>query len=504
MPRCRSVCRAIVLCLGVCVVQGLIATAQNSSPADEAKASGMNQNSIRTVGQTAEAPLPSNTPPQPTPTRVLTGAPLAGGLNDLQGLKVAQIQINSPGVDNPEALLPILPQKVNEPLDKYKLRQSVQALYNTGRFGEIQVEAQRNPSGEVLLVFDARENYFFGSILVEGSPAHPSDSQLVNATKLNLGEQYSEEKINAGIQGMQRTLQENGYYQATIKPFYEWDPRNQQVKIQFVVESGKPARVGLVNVTGAPGYSAEEIRNIGKLRSGDKVTAARLTRALQRLRKRYQKQDRLEAQVTMTQRIYHPETNLLDYTFEINRGPLIDVKLEGAKLRRGLVKKYVPVFEESAVDDDLLNEGARNLRDYFQTRGYFDVKVSYEQKQEPGTEKRDVIFHIERNQRHKLVELAIQGNRYFRREDLREQMLMQPAGGLLLYGLFSQSILARDMQAIENLYHTNGFLQAKVTPEVQDNYGKEGHIRVVLNVNEGSQTVVGKLAIEGNEALPEG
>jgi outer membrane protein assembly factor BamA len=247
----------------------------------------MNQNSTRTAGQTAEAPLPSNTPPQPTSTSVLPGAPLTG-LNSLQGLKVAQIQINSPGVDNPEALLPLQPQKVNEPLDKYKLRQSVQALYNTGRFGEIQVEAQRSPSGEVLLVFDARENYFFGSILVEGSPAHPSDSQLVNATKLNLGEQYSEEKINAGILGMQRTLQENGYYQATIKPFYEWDPHNQQVKVQFVVESGKPARVGLVNVIGAPGYSAEEIRNIGKLRSGDKVTAARLTRALQRLRKRYQ------------------------------------------------------------------------------------------------------------------------------------------------------------------------------------------------------------------------
>ena len=102
------------------------------------------------------------------------------------------------------------------------------------------------------------------------------------------------------------------------------------------------------------------------------------------------------------------------------------------------------------------------------------------------------------------MELAIQGNHYFRREDLREQMLMQPAGGLLLYGLFSQSILAHDVQSIENLYRNNGFLQVKVTPEVQDNYGKKGHIRVGLNIDEGPQTVVGKLPIEGNEALPEG
>jgi outer membrane protein insertion porin family len=39
---------------------------------------------------------------------------------------------------------------------------------------------------------------------------------------------------------------------------------------------------------------------------------------------------------------------------------------------------------------------------------------------------------------------------------------------------------------------------------VQDNYGKEGRIRVNLVVAEGPQTLVGKLKIEGNEALPEG
>jgi outer membrane protein insertion porin family len=486
----------VVLCLGLSCAQS-----QDGS-------SSQNAHEATPSPQNAATPIPNAQAGAPEPTSSPAGAPaavqLSKGLNSLQGLRVAMIRVNGTGIDDPEGLLSILPQKTNEPLDRYKVRQSVQTLYNTGRFAEIQVEAQRNPAGEVVLVFDARENYFFGSILAEGSPAHPSDSQLVNASKLNLGEQYTDEKIAAGIEGMQRTLQEDGYYQATIKPYYEWDSRNQQVKVEFMVERGKPARIGVINVGGSSGYSVEEVRKIAKLQSGDKVTAAHRTRALQRLRKRFQKQDRLEAQVTMTQRIYRPETNRLDYTFEINRGPVVDVKVEGANLRRGRVKKLVPIFEESAVDDDLLNEGARNIRDYFQSKGFFDVKVSYEQTQDPTTEKRTIVFHIERNQRHKLVELAMQGNHYFRREDLREQMVMQPAGGLLLYGLFSQSILARDVQSIENLYRNNGFLQAKVTPEVEDNYGKQGHIRVTLVVAEGPQTLVGTLKIQGNEALPEG
>jgi outer membrane protein insertion porin family len=472
LPCFRAVCLALLLCAGVCPAQESSATQQQPS-----------------------LPAAVSTPPADS-------SPSAG-LNSLQGLKVALIQINSPGVDNPDHLLPLLPQKVDEPLDKYKVRQSVQVLYNTGRFAEIQVEARRNPQGEVVLAFDGRENFFFGSLLVEGAPARPSDTQLINASKLNLGEQYTEDKIKSGIDGMLRTLADSGYYQATVKPFYEWDSPDQQVKVLFMVDRGKPARVGIVNVTGEPGYSAEEIRNIAKMRSGDKITAAKLTSALQRLRKKYQKQERLEAQVTMKQRVYHPETNLVDYTFDINRGPVVDVKVEGAPLRRARVKKLVPIYEENAVDEDLLNEGARNIRDYFQSQGYFDVRVNYTQAADPQAGRRNVVFHIQRNQRHKFVDLAIDGNHYFRREDLRERMLMQPAGGLLVHGLFSQSILTRDVQAIENLYRSNGFLQVKVTPEVDDNYQTTGHIRVVLTVNEGPQTTVGTLLIEGNEALPE-
>ena len=508
LPRLRPVCLAFVL--GICAPASRANDALPQSAATEAppQASATPNSFNETPNQLATQTPSANSSSQPAETAApaataASSQPLSGGLNALQGLKVALIRINSPSVDNPESLLPLLPQKAGESLDKYKVRRSVQVLYDTGRFAEIQVEGQKTPNGEVVLVFDARENYFFGSLLVEGSPTHPSDNQLLNASKLNLGEQFTEEKIKSGIEGMLRTLQENGYYQASIKPFYEWDSRNQQVKVQFVVERGKSARVGLVNVSGTPGYSAEEVRSIAGLRSGGQVSAARLTRALRRLRKRYQKQGRLEAQVTMTQRIYHPQTNLVDVTFDIIRGPVVDVKLEGAKLRGGLVKRFVPIYEESAVDEDLLNEGARNLRDYFQTKGYFEVNVTYTQKQDPGSDRRSVIFNIERNQRHKLVDLTLQGNTYFRREDLREQMLMQPAGGLLLYGLYSQSILARDVQSIENLYRNNGFLQVKVTPEVQDNYVKEGHIRVVLTIHEGPQTTVGKLTIEGNEALPE-
>ena len=423
------------------------------------------------------------------------------GLNALQGQKVTEIEIKSEAVEHPEWLLASLPQKVNEPLDKYKVRESVQVLYNTGRFSEIQVEARHTGPDAVTLTFAAGENYFIGSLNSEGSTTRPTDSQLITSSKLVLGELFTDEKVQEGIQHMQRTLQDSGYYKATIQPFYEWDSRNQQVKIQFVVNKGRAARVGVIKVAGDSGLTPERVSDISHLHKGDQVAADRVTRALQKLRKHFQSEKRLEAQVVMTERNYRPESNTVDYMFDINHGPLVDIRLEGAKLRQGKIKKLVPIYEENAVDDDLLNEGARNIRDYFQSQGYFDVRVSYNQLQ-PTNDRREVVYEIQRNERHKFVELSISGNHYFSRDEIRERMTLQPAGGLLLWGTFSQSLLARDVDAIQTLYANNGFRDAKVTPQVIDNYqGKKGNVKVTVKIEEGQQTTVGKLTIEGNSAV---
>jgi outer membrane protein insertion porin family len=438
--------------------------------------------------------------PPPVPA-VEPGAHGSGALNSLQGARVAAVRISGQGVTHPEWLEPLIVQKVNEPLDKYKVRQSVQALYDTGRFADIEVQAQPSPNGGVVLIFDARESFFFGSILVELAPDPPGGNQLINAAKLNLGERFTTQKIDAAIENMQRLLQDNGYYRAKINPVYDWDRKNQQVKVTFMVSRGIRARVGNVSVTGSPGFSQEQILSTAEIRPGNYVSADRLTRALRRLRSKYQRHGRLTAQVAVTRRDYQPESNTVDYTFDITQGPAVRVRVEGAALRMGLIKKYVPIYEENAIDDDLLNEATRNLRDYFQTKGYFDAKVTFIHQTE-NTDQEEVIFKVEQGELHKVLEIGISGNKYFSRQTIRERMLIQPAGGLLLHGLFSQSMLARDVSAIQDLYQSNGFLQVKVEPIVQDDYeGHIGQIKVSIAVEEGAQTLVGGVVVQGNSAV---
>ena len=434
----------------------------------------------------------------------------SSNLNRLAGLRVRAIEFRGTTPQENAHLLELLAQKTDEPLDKQKLRRSIQSLYATGRFADLQVEADRTPQNELTLVFIAEENLFFGRMLVIGAPRKgPNGHQLLNSSKLVLGELYTREKVQRGLEGMLRALKNNGFYQATIVPEYTKHPETRQIDVHFRVNPGEQAKVGKITIDAAPGVTVEQVMQIAHLHPGDDASSSRSDSALQRLRKHFQKQEHLEAQVALTDRTYHPENNTLDYGFVLRPGPEVDIRVEGASIPRGALKKYIPVYEENAVDDDLLNEGRRNLRDYFQSRGYFDVKIDYTEKDE--ADRRLVVYDVNRGMRHKLVKVDVDwsdvvtrphGEPYFKTDVIRERMLVQPAGRVLSQGLFSQSLLARDQQAIEYLYKSNGFLQVKVTADVQDDYqGDPGRMRIVVHIAEGPQTRVASLTLTGNEHI---
>ena len=85
----------------------------------------------------------------------------------------------------------------------------------------------------------------------------------------------------------------------------------------------------------------------------------------------------------MASRTYHPERNTVDYVFKVDRGPVVQISADGFKLSQHVLRRLVPIYEEGALDDDLLNEGRRNLQNHLQTLGYFEATVSVTQHSAP-------------------------------------------------------------------------------------------------------------------------
>ena len=426
----------------------------------------------------------------------------SGMMAEYEGKLVEAIQL--PGVPDRdrEHLLELLAQKMGQPLSRDQVRESIRALFATGRFVDIQAEVEPSASG-VALTFVTLPNLFVGAVSVEGAPARPNLNQIVNGSKLQLGELHNSEKLSRSIENIRRLMQENGYYRARVTADTKTNAATQQVDITFRVVAGEAAHVGAVNVTGTANLSAEQIRDIAGMQPGDRVTAARVSNSLRRLRKKFQKQQRVLSQVSIALQQYRPASNSVDYTFQIDPGPVVVIYVQGFHVSQGLLKHEIPVYEENAIDDDLLNEGKRNLLDYLQTRGHFDAKVEFKKEIDPKTV--HVIYQVDPGPLHRLGLIEITGitnKSYFRPEDIRSRLQIQSATPLLSHGRYSGILLKSDVATLEGLYRSNGFREAQIQTKVEDDYkGVANHLAVHLNIVEGPQTLVSGLYIAGSESI---
>jgi outer membrane protein insertion porin family len=407
--------------------------------------------------------------------------------------------IDLPGVSDVSRLLPMLPQKAGEPLDRDKVRESIRVLFATGLFSDIEAEVSPAGSG-VQLTFTSSPNLFIGSLNVEGAPSRPNSNQIINASKFQLGELYNSDKLDRAVQNIRELMQENGYYRARVTADTTSTSSTRQADITFHIVAGEPARVNQVTVAPNSALSHAQVEQIAHMRPGDRITAARINSSLQRLRKKLQKQERVIAQVSISAQTYHPESNSVDYTYVIDPGPVVILYATGFRISRSVLRREVPIYQENAIDDDLLNEGKTNLLNYLQGRGHLDAKVDFQKELNPNRVR--VVYHIDPGPLHKFVLLEISGNKYFSRNTLRQRMQIEPASTFLTYGRFSTVLLKNDVSAIEALYLANGFRDAKVATKVSDDYeGAANHLAVQINIDEGPQTLVGTFRIAGNQML---
>jgi outer membrane protein insertion porin family len=431
--------------------------------------------------------------------------PLEDIMDRYQGLAVADIRWpDIPSAIDQERWRELIPQQVDKPLDRELIRESIHKLHATGRFADIRVEAERTPDGKVSLSFATVPNYFVGKVDVQGAPNRPTAGQVVNASKFQLGDLFTADQVERALGSIKQLLEENGYYRSSVNEKEQKYPERQQLDILFRINAGAQARVGNVTFTGHPGYSQGQLQDIAKMHSGNPVSVQRISNALDRLRKKYQKQNRLLAQVSISKKAYREPANALDYTFDIVPGPRVQVTAEGFKIRRGVLKQNVPIFEENAVDEDLLSEGRRNLLNYLQSRGYFEAKVELKQHSDTAENQLQIVYVIDPGARHKLVKLEFVGNKYFLTERLRSRMQVRPAARFEARGRYSQALLNGDIRGMEDLYRANGFEHIQITSQVTDDYaGRENDLALKITVDEGPQTLVGAFHMEGNQAFSE-
>ena len=146
---------------------------------------------------------------------------------------------------DPSELHDILPLQTNQPLRMADVRASIERLFATGRYADIQVDAQPYNDGSkdgVIVRFLTKNSWFIGAVTATGRISDPPRAgQLENASALDLGQPFTDTRMQEAAAAQQRLMESNGLFRSQIKPSFTYDNNYQQINIHFDVASGPRA-----------------------------------------------------------------------------------------------------------------------------------------------------------------------------------------------------------------------------------------------------------------------
>ncbi|MBV9885749.1 MAG: BamA/TamA family outer membrane protein [Acidobacteria bacterium] len=394
-------------------------------------------------------------------------------------------------------------------LERDQVADSIRTLYKTGTYSYIAARQDASDSG-VRIDFVVREQLFFNQVVIRGVVAPPSDASAAAAMSLTLGTPYRKEAVEDGVARLTESLHDEGLYQAEVH--VETIPHHDTHELDVIVtvKSGPRAKIQTIQLTNGTEYTNEEIIKLLSVRVGKPITSQRIQRGNERIHNFLVKKGHLSARASVRRGPYDKAANTIPLEVDITEGPRVQLVITGIKLSQGTLKKLVPIYQEGSVDVDLLEEGKRNIRERLERDGFFDASVEYTtvtRDAQPkgnwkGTEE-IITYKVERGDRHKLAGVEISGNRYFNTDLLRSRLQIY-GKGFATRGRFSRRLVESDRDSLLSLYQSNGFLDAKIDAQTLDNYkGVEGQLFVRYVIQEGKQSRVASLNIEGNHAFKE-
>ncbi|MDR2710235.1 MAG: outer membrane protein assembly factor BamA, partial [Burkholderiales bacterium] len=161
------------------------------------------------------------------------------------------------GVQRTEAgtVFNYLPIKIGDEVTDEKASAAVKALYATGFFRDVQIDAQ----GDVLLVV-VDERPTISSISFSGNKEFDTDilSKAMKDVGLSEGRIFDRSILEKANQELKRQYVSRGFYNADVEMTMTPQERNR-VAISFAVEEGGPSKITRIHIVGSETFTEKKL-----------------------------------------------------------------------------------------------------------------------------------------------------------------------------------------------------------------------------------------------------
>lgn len=291
------------------------------------------------------------------------------------------------GIQRTEAgtVFSYLPVKVGELMTDEKTAAAIKALYATGFFKDVRLEAR-----DGVLIVTVEERPSIASITVAGTKEFSEDDLKsgLKQTGLAEGRVLDRALLGKAEQELQRQYFNRGKYAVEIKSTLTPLERNR-VAVRFDVIEGDTARIRQINIVGAKAYKEKELLKqftsttpgwLTWYTKNDQYSKSRLAGDIEALRSFYLNRGHLEFSVDSTQVSISPDRKSIYITVNVTEGQqyrVSDIKLAGQMLvPEAELQKLITVKPGEVFERDRLTETAKKIGDRLGNDGYAFANVN--------------------------------------------------------------------------------------------------------------------------------
>jgi outer membrane protein assembly factor BamA len=246
-----------------------------------------------------------------------------------------------------------------------KIREAIQAIYNTKRVVSVTVEATEVGTESVRLRFIVRRKTQAQTVsVVVGNTVGDEiteDELLLRLNLVSAGNNVSEQVLQSNAGTILEYLRDRGFYKSDVTFTQRPSPTNEtRVGVTFNVIPGEQAKVGAFNID-IQGFDAAKVRTDLDLKPGELFTRRKLERDLERIRASLRDQNFFAPELNEPRVVFVSETNTINIELSGKVGAIIKVSVEaeGEKVGEGTQTRLLPIKREGSLDYSAIVEGQR-------------------------------------------------------------------------------------------------------------------------------------------------
>lgn len=176
------------------------------------------------------------------------------------------------------------------------------------------------------------------------------------------------------------------------------------------------------------------------------------------------------------------------------------------RVKERRLKKEISTRANGSLNERLVKVDSQTLFEFYQKKGYTQVKVDYSIDRDPETGFGEVTFNIDEGPKVKVSKITFQGNVLEKNRRLVKQMKTRPwnwISWLTGSGKLDEVQFEEDLIAVKDYYREEGYLDVEIyEDQIEYDYSRRKKLEIKIPMTEGRQYLLGDISVTGNELFP--